>query len=209
MRNAYHISRGGWQNPTEALIDVLLTPAKRVLGRAEAGCVSGSVAVPGCCSPFDASTALLTFPPLTLPCLALWEPLPLEGLRGCHRRAWPQSLCMVTLRGCSPRAQLRWAGHAQVPGDRLQRPGRGCRGTGPHLSHEAAWHHPAPPWGLRQHGHRCAGARAGSGQRLASHHGNSLSPPPLLTRPGGFIPASMPANGQATARRISPTSSCR
>lgn len=47
-------------------------------------------------------------------------------------------------------------------------------------------------------------APASSVRPLASPHGHSLSPPPLLTRPGGFIPAHVPVNGQASARRISP-----
>lgn len=165
--------------------------------------MSESMAVPGCRSPFDASTTLLTFQSLTLPCMHLCE-----GLHPCNPRAWLQSLWVaaLTLRGCNPHGQLCWDGHGQVPGDRLQRLGRQCRGTAPHLSHKAARHHPASPLGLRQPRDLCTGA--GAVPQLSSPHGNSLSPPPLLTHPGGFTPAPMPVNGQATACRISPAFSC-
>lgn len=55
LRNTYQVSRDWLQKPTEVLIYVLLAPAKRVLGSSGAGCVAGSAAAWGCCSPLDAS----------------------------------------------------------------------------------------------------------------------------------------------------------
>lgn len=185
------------QKPTQATIYIVLTPARRALGRAEAGCESGA-RLCRCCCPFDASTTSLTSQSLTA----------VPGLVGAAAAPPSSRSASVFVHGRSHRARLQSLFQCPCPavlgwpraGDRWHWAGRRCRGTAAHLPHGAAPSCRAVP-GLRERGRVCAGAAAGPGSLPSRPF-----PEPSTTAhsPRRFYPSPRVVNGQASARRISP-----